>query len=90
MNRFEILRGEVLPEPFITDEMGRIVKLNPNSDCHRGHSVCNTCGKDMPGVWETVCYKCGRTSCYKHSFVIQGYWYCEDCCKENDAWINNE
>jgi hypothetical protein len=78
MNRFQILK-EVFP--FITDTLGRIVQLKPGSNCHGGHSACNECGEDMPRCWDTVCYKCLKTFCYTHSYVVGGYWFCYSCRK---------
>jgi CRISPR/Cas system CMR-associated protein Cmr1 (group 7 of RAMP superfamily) len=49
-----------------------------NIDCH---SVCCICKKDMPVIWDTVCYHCNRTVCYKHSVDIENKWYCRDCYK---------
>jgi hypothetical protein len=61
------------------DENGRIKRIKtPLKDNHlgHGHSVCNTCLKDMPNCWDTVCYSCGRTQCYDHSYVSDGHWFC--------------
>lgn len=59
------------------DWRGRIKR--PGSNCHGGHSVCNVCGKDMPGCWEVVCSKCWRTFCYKHARVSADNWICVLC-----------
>lgn len=44
-----------------------------------GNAICVTCGKKMPGCWDTVCAICGDNSCYDHSTAIDGHWYCEKC-----------
>jgi hypothetical protein len=59
-----------------------------------GASICCTCKKEMPKCWDTVCYGCGDTSCYQHSWITEppgivggyrvkdaptNYWYCEKC-----------
>ena len=67
MDRFKILKGVIPLDTEIKDNLGRIVQLNLGSDCHGGHSVCNKCGKDMPGCWDVVCFKCNKT------------FYCEEC-----------
>jgi hypothetical protein len=61
------------------DDKGRITGLEGDY-CHSGHSVCNSCGKDMPGCWDVVCYSCNKTFCYKCSIIISGYWYCKNEC----------
>ena len=42
-------------------------------------SLCTTCKKQMLHGWDTVCYSCGDTSCYNHSIVVAGRWYCIGC-----------
>lgn len=59
------------------DALGRITELESSNNCHNGHSVCSSCGKDMPGCWDTVCYSCNKTLCYKCSIDISGFWYCK-------------
>lgn len=61
---------------MIKDEQGRITHLEQGDNCHRGHSVCNTCGKDMPRCWDTICSKCLGAFCYLHSAAVMGNWYC--------------
>lgn len=70
---------------MIKDEEGRIKYLDPKEDSkvHTGHSVCNTCRKDMPICWEVVCKTCNRTFCYEHAVLIEGYWCCLDCAEED-------
>ena len=40
---------------------------------------CVTCGKEMLRIWDTVCAKCGDTSCYDHSTIVGNQWRCEKC-----------
>lgn len=61
----------------------RLRYVGIDSNIHTGHSVCNSCGKDMPKVWDVVCKGCGRTFCYNCSDSSLGYWYCYQC--GNDA-----
>ncbi len=61
------------------DDKGRLKKIDNSKEWHNGHSVCNSCGKDMPNVWDTVCFGCDRTFCYAHSISYKGYWYCRKC-----------
>ena len=68
---------------MITDEIGRIKNISKEDDLHSGHSVCNTCGKDMLICWDTVCCKCGNTSCYKCSAGDEKYWFCFECWNLN-------
>jgi hypothetical protein len=79
MTRYDIALGKVSPpeNKALTDEKGRITKISKGM--HTGHSVCNKCGKDMPGCWEVVCYKCSKTFCYKCSLNLNGLWYCFNC-----------
>ena len=42
-------------------------------------AICITCERKMPGIWDTVCASCGGTSCYDHSQVIEGHWFCVKC-----------
>ncbi len=69
------------------DSQGRITNIG-NEDIHTGHSVCNTCGKDMPICWDTVCWGCRDTSCYEHSHTANGYWFCEKCYKHIDDFCD--
>ena len=68
------------------DEQRRVIKLElegkiPKGFKFNGHSVCNTCEKDMPVVWDVVCYKCNKTFCYdcSASGTISNKWYCKRC-----------
>lgn len=72
------------------DSQGRLKKFNDPSELeirdelgrlrgHAAHSVCNECGKDMPKCWDVVCKGCNRTFCYKHSHVVNSFWWCKDC-----------
>lgn len=62
---------------MIKDNKGRIKYLEKNVHLGTGHSVCNSCGKDMPGVWNVVCRECWGTFCYDCSIVVENYWYCK-------------
>jgi len=65
------------------DESGRITEISrDHPDITNCHSVCNTCGKDMPICWDIVCKVCSRTFCYEHAVDIDNYWYCPECAKE--------
>ena len=64
-----------------TDFKGRITELENGDNCHSGHSVCNNCGKDMPGCWEVVCNSCKKTLCYKCSIDVLGFWHCKKGCQ---------
>jgi len=70
------------------DSKGRITNLNVNNSddglictknnvqkIYGGDSVCVSCGKDMPGCWDTVCSVCGDTSCYNCSYSDDHFWY---------------
>lgn len=70
-----------------TDDKGRIMNLMKIDQIHSGHSVCNTCGKDMPTCWDTVCHICGDTSCYDCSYIISEYWYCEKHIYGVKLWL---
>ena len=59
----------------------RITNIKKSSTIQKGHSVCVSCGKDMPICWDTVCYKCGDTSCYECSTNINNKWYCKNYFK---------
>jgi predicted amidophosphoribosyltransferase len=59
------------------DERGRLVKWEPGLT--NGHSVCCTCGKDMPRVWDVVCARCHGTFCYDHAISHRGQWVCDSC-----------
>ncbi len=63
------------------DDKGRIKRVDQRDKIYSGHSVCNTCDKDMAVCWDTVCYFCGNTSCYEHSGVIDNKWMCAACYK---------
>ena len=65
---------------MLKDNQGRITQLEEKDEhVSQGHSVCNVCGKDMPGVWEIVCNGCNKTFCYDHARVRKERWYCPDC-----------
>jgi hypothetical protein len=72
------------------DDMGRITKVL-NARTYNGHSVCNSCGFDMPKCWEVVCFDCHRTFCYNHiSHNDSNFWICFDCLpmqKEKKEWL---
>jgi hypothetical protein len=59
------------------DNEGRITNLAKADQVQKGHSVCVSCGKDMPICWDTVCFKCGDTSCYACSDCDREYWFCK-------------
>ena len=61
------------------DKQGRITGIDLRSPIHSGHSVCNECGKDMPGCWDVVCSNCSKTFCYDHAISGLKYWYCKKC-----------
>ena len=70
---------------MLVDRQGRITRLDKDDKAHSGHSVCNTCKKDMPYCWDVVCKECGGTFCYSCSVAIDPnyskihYWYCLKC-----------
>jgi len=70
---------------MIKDDVGRIKYLDPEKDSkiHIGHSVCNTCGKDMPICWEVVCRFCNKTFCCDHAVLIGNQWSCLDCAEKD-------
>ena len=71
------------------DPQGRITNLDEERDyVEMGHSVCCRCGKDMPRVWDTICFKCGGTFCYDCSEIKDGHWVCKegDKVKEKRDW----
>lgn len=59
------------------DSKGSIENVSVRGLTH-GHSFCNTCGKDMPRCWDTVCSVCWDTLCYEHSYAVGEYWYCKE------------
>ena len=63
------------------DNQKRITNLDLKKDksIRNGHSVCVTCRKDMPICWDTVCFKCGDTSCYDCSYSDKKHWFCKKC-----------
>jgi len=63
-----------------------ITNIRGSKDGHSGHSRCVTCGKDMPGCWDTVCATCGDTSCYKCSTERNGHWHCSRHSKGSPWW----
>lgn len=50
-----------------------------------GNSVCTGCGKDMPRVWDVVCYRCDDARCYGCARAKDGFWFCKPKCKEKAA-----
>jgi len=62
-------------------DQGHIHPDGHRADCGPGAAgaICTTCGKKMPGIWDTVCAGCGATSCYNHSTVVNQRWYCNKC-----------
>lgn len=75
---------------ILRDKEGRIVRMSTDEHLHAGHSVCAYCDKDMPKVWDTVCFRCGRMLCYDHAKLdFSGHhWVCnlpnkEQCMEEN-------
>ena len=68
----------------LKDNKGRWIEVT-SPEINTGHSVCNNCGKDMPGCWDIICKKCNRTFCYDcviHSYPTHPkYWYCKECYK---------
>ena len=76
------------------DSKGRITNVMKNDalictkngvNIYGGHSVCVSCGKDMPGCWDTVCSVCGNTSCYDCSHSDTANWFCK---KHNPTLIS--
>lgn len=76
------------------DEHGRLTHLDPDDPKtqrpyigvggeerigHAAHAVCQTCGKDMPHVWDVICRHCLGAFCYDHAKVVDGVWLCGDC-----------
>ncbi len=43
----------------------------------KGSSICQSCGKEMPVCWDTVCAHCGGTFCYDCSVGVDGHWFCK-------------
>ena len=63
------------------DERGRITHVPPGSVTHKGHSVCQDCGKDMPGVWDVVCADCLGTFCRGCVVIVGGKYRCREDAK---------
>lgn len=61
------------------DNKFRLMNVQKSANINKGHSVCVTCGKDMPICWDTVCFICGDTSCYDCSYENNYLWYCPKC-----------
>jgi hypothetical protein len=69
-----------VPEKWITNVRDAIVNTSGGADCcDENSSICCACGKKLARIWDTVCDKCGDTSCYEHSTVVSGKWRCEKC-----------
>jgi len=66
------------------DHKGRIKRITLDDPRGDGHSICNTCGKDMPKCWDIVCSVCNRTFCYDCAVSMEGdpYWYCRECFED--------
>lgn len=75
------------------DGLGRITRIALNDPIIEGvvmrqtlgHSVCGTCGKDMPGCWDVVCKGCNRTFCYNHADTRNERWFCLECLAEAET-----
>lgn len=63
----------------IYDDKGRITQLTDGDGVCSGHSVCVSCGTDMPGCWQVVCKGCNKTFCYACSLTGDGFWFCVSC-----------
>ena len=63
----------------IKDAQGRITQISHDLLISTGHCVCTTCNKDIPKVWDTVCFTCGKTLCHQCSYIINEKWYCLEC-----------
>lgn len=61
------------------DERNRIVKIDVDTAAFRGHSVCNSCEKDMKIVWDTVCFYCRKTFCYDCISIQDEKFICKNC-----------
>lgn len=61
------------------DDNNRVIKIDSDDIAFRGHAVCNKCGKDMPVVWDTICFYCRRTFCYNCATAKNEKWVCNDC-----------
>ena len=72
-------RGRLLRWDSRDPETRDILTLSDGSAhiAGHGHAACSVCGKDMPDVWETVCFVCHEVFCYQHVHVEQGKWVCE-------------
>jgi len=70
---------------FHTDDTERISNVSWDSPINRGHSVCVTCGKDTPRVWDVICAVCGNASCYACATARSEYWFCQTCIKDYPA-----
>ena len=44
-----------------------------------GNSICCTCGKKMPRVWDAVCTYCKGTFCRDHIIAVPDAYSSEDC-----------
>ena len=64
---------------MIKNEAGFITQLeNFDWDVNTGDSICNDCEKIMPICWDSICAICGKTFCYNHVRIINGFWVCWD------------
>ena len=62
----------------LKDNKGRWMQVT-SPEIRRGHSVCNSCWKDMPRCWDVICKICRGTFCYGCAIEYGDYWYCKDC-----------
>lgn len=61
------------------NKKGRIKFISLDDHVNNGHSVCNSCGKDIPRYWDVVCAECNGTFCYDCARSKEGRWYCWKC-----------
>ena len=73
------------------DYKGRIKQISMDDPRNSGHSVCNTCGKDMLKIWDIVCSVCNKTFCYDcaASWDRDPSWYCQRCFDKKYGGLND-
>lgn len=61
---------------WITHVRDATVTTYDGHPCKGGNSICCTCGKKMPGLWDTVCKECGGTFCVHCATQGPVYYFC--------------